>query len=328
MKLRSVLFVLFVLLVLSAPAPAADFIWAKGNIHTHTTNSDGDSPPETVVKWYKDHGYQFLAITDHGTVTDPAPLDTDPNDGFVLITGEELGVKYARKPIHGNGLGLAATLQSPITRATPARSLNDLVQLIRDAGGIPQVNHPNFGWSFGHRELLQVKSPYLMEIANGHPSVHNHGNIKFLPVEQTWDILLSNGETVYATATDDAHTFKRFDPKAANPGRGWVVTRVKSLEPKEILSALANGRFYASTGVELADYSFDGKTFAVSVVPKKDQTYLIRFVGKWGAVLQETPGVSALYCVTGPAERNSYIRCKVIADDGTVAWTQAYRIRN
>ncbi len=39
--------------------------WYKGNLHTHTWWSDGDSPPETVVAWYKEHGYQFLSITDH-----------------------------------------------------------------------------------------------------------------------------------------------------------------------------------------------------------------------------------------------------------------------
>ena len=317
-------FLLAVLLVFAGGAFAGEAFWAKGNIHTHTTNSDGDSAPQVVADWYKDHGYQWLAITDHGVVTDPSTVKT--GEGFVLITGEELGVRGAERPIHANGLGLAATLVTPTALATPAHSLHDIVQLIRDAGGIPQVNHPNFKWSFGHRELLQVKSPYLLEIANGHPTVHNCGDVTHLPVEQTWDILLSNGETVYATATDDAHHFKVFDAKRANPGRGWVVVRVSALDPKEILSALRSGRFYASTGVELKDCCFDGKTFGVRVVPKKDVTYLIRFVGKWGAVLQESPGVSATYRLQGQLARNAYVRCKVIGSDGSVAWTQAFRI--
>src|SRR5690242_20312077 len=44
----------------------------KGNIHTHTTWSDGDRPPQDVYLWFRERGYNFLAITDHNTITDPA----------------------------------------------------------------------------------------------------------------------------------------------------------------------------------------------------------------------------------------------------------------
>ena len=37
----------------------------RGNIHTHSTRSDGRLPPSQVVAAYRDHGYDFLAITDH-----------------------------------------------------------------------------------------------------------------------------------------------------------------------------------------------------------------------------------------------------------------------
>ena len=48
--------------------------WLKGNTHTHTNNSDGNSSPDTVVRWYREHGYQFLFVTDHEFNTDVAPL--------------------------------------------------------------------------------------------------------------------------------------------------------------------------------------------------------------------------------------------------------------
>jgi hypothetical protein len=44
--------------------------WYRGNTHTHTWWSDGDSPPETVVKWYKDHGYNFLVLSDHNVLSE------------------------------------------------------------------------------------------------------------------------------------------------------------------------------------------------------------------------------------------------------------------
>ena len=39
--------------------------WYRGNTHTHSLWSDGDAAPEMVVAWYKENGYDWLAITDH-----------------------------------------------------------------------------------------------------------------------------------------------------------------------------------------------------------------------------------------------------------------------
>jgi len=48
----------------SAPS-SAQSAWYRGNLHTHSLWSDGDDYPEMVVAWYKEHGYQFLALSDH-----------------------------------------------------------------------------------------------------------------------------------------------------------------------------------------------------------------------------------------------------------------------
>ena len=40
-------------------------LWYKGNLHTHTTESDGDAHPEDIVEWYKQHEYDFLVLSDH-----------------------------------------------------------------------------------------------------------------------------------------------------------------------------------------------------------------------------------------------------------------------
>jgi len=37
----------------------------RGNIHCHSTPSDGTLSPEDVVAAYREQGYDFLAITDH-----------------------------------------------------------------------------------------------------------------------------------------------------------------------------------------------------------------------------------------------------------------------
>ena len=48
-----------------ALAPRAAVRWFRGNTHTHTLWSDGDSAPELAVDWYRRHGYQFLVLSDH-----------------------------------------------------------------------------------------------------------------------------------------------------------------------------------------------------------------------------------------------------------------------
>ncbi|MDI6827855.1 MAG: CehA/McbA family metallohydrolase [Armatimonadota bacterium] len=310
----------------STAVKAEKWIWARGSLHAHTTNSDGDSPPQVVADWYRDNGYQFLAITDHEKLTDPAPLDKNPNDNFILISGEELAMPGKGAPIHANAFGIRETIKAPSRTFNAGRSVRRLVETIRNAGGIPMVNHPNWENGLLHNDLLYINGPYILEIANMGEGSKNEGNYARLSTEQIWDYLLSNGQDVYASATDDMHSIKDGPTGPNGPGKGWVVAKVRELTPQAVLASLMKGEFYSSTGVELADYSFDGRQFKVKVAPKPSQTYLIRFIGLWGSILQETEGTSATYMVNEETNRNSYVRCKVICSNGTVAWTQAYRI--
>ncbi len=43
--------------------------WYKGNLHTHSFWSDGDEFPETILDWYKSNDYQFIALSDHNTLS-------------------------------------------------------------------------------------------------------------------------------------------------------------------------------------------------------------------------------------------------------------------
>ena len=56
----------------ASPAPRPERAtgrWYKGNTHTHTINTDGDSSPEEVVGWYRQQKYHFLVLSDHDMVT-------------------------------------------------------------------------------------------------------------------------------------------------------------------------------------------------------------------------------------------------------------------
>ncbi|MEZ5387505.1 MAG: hypothetical protein R3F13_18495 [Prosthecobacter sp.] len=49
-------------------ANAGELKWFKGNTHTHSLWSDGNDFPEMITDWYKQHGYDFLAISDHNVL--------------------------------------------------------------------------------------------------------------------------------------------------------------------------------------------------------------------------------------------------------------------
>ncbi len=293
-------------------------IWVKGNTHCHTNNSDGDSTLQVVADWYRSHGYGFVFITDHNKVTELSAYSV-PGD-FLLIPGEEVSAGFGGKPVHLCGLGLSSVV-SPITGKSIADTLQQNVDAIAGAEAIPQINHPNWHYAFDHRELQEVTGCSLLEIYNASSGCNNPGDAAHLSVEQIWDVLLSEGKRFYAIASDDAHCYTTFDPSRDNPGTGWIVARVGKLTREDVMEALRKGDFYASTGVELADYAADGSSIRISVKPTEGKAYRIRFIGLHGKILREVDGVRAEYGLTGDSSER-YVRAKVICSDGTVAWTQ------
>jgi hypothetical protein len=52
-------------IVRDQPADDAAARYFKGNTHTHSLWSDGNGAPQLIARWYKERGYDFLALTDH-----------------------------------------------------------------------------------------------------------------------------------------------------------------------------------------------------------------------------------------------------------------------
>jgi hypothetical protein len=301
--------VAFLALVVSIPLNAD---WLKGNTHTHTLESDGDSTPADVVRWYREHGYDFLVITDHDKIT---RVD-DGDGGIVLIPGEEVTDRLPKKPLHVNAIGLTRVVK-PQGGANVVEVLQHDVDAIREAGGIAEINHPNFGWAFGAEELLHVNGATLLEIASGHPYVNMQGPPT---VEAMWDRLLASGKRIWAVGVDDSHHLKRpWDTDIAPPGKAWVVVRAETRDPKAIVDALVRVDFYASTGVELEDYTAGIAKLHVKVREKNLAHYTIAFIGNGGKVLQETAGAEATYTIRG---NERYVRARVTDSNGKCAWMQ------
>jgi hypothetical protein len=300
--------------------------WYKGNTHTHTLNSDGDTAPDEVARWYREHGYHFLFLTDHNFLTSVDGLNAlmGADERFLIIPGEEVTDRFNGVPIHINGLA--------VTRLVPPQggtSVSDVIQrdvnAIRAASGLPHLNHPNFGWAVTAADIKRVQNDKLFEIFNGHPLVNNDGGGDRPGLEEMWDDILSSGKLLYGLATDDAHHFKRpWDPTASSPGKGWIYVRAARLGAREIIDALDRGDFYASTGVELTDISFANGRMSVAVKAEQSSKYRIRFIGKDGKVLKEVPGPAGDYQVTGG---EGYVRAVIFESNGKRAWGQPVFVR-
>ena len=293
--------------------------WYKGNTHAHTVKSDGDATPRQAVRWYHDHEYNFLVITDHDHLTPVRALDTDPADDFLVIAGEELGATVQKKPVHVCGIGLGREVESQ-RGETIAEALQRDVDTVRAAGGIPQINHPNWKWAFTDAEMRGLRDVRLLEVINANRDCNNAGAGGHPSTEETWDRLLSAGMRIWAVASDDTHTyFGDWTPEKACPGRGWVMVRAAELTPAAITAALERGDFYASTGVVLKEVRAGEKEYAVEVEPESDFAYSVRFIGRDGRLLEEVHGTKAAYAVRGD---EGYVRAKVVCSSGEVALTQ------
>lgn len=324
--------------------------WYRCNTHTHTSarpNSDANGDPDFVARWYKAHGYQCLVITDHEYLTHVDPLNRAyGQDGrFLVMRGQEI-TQILRDPSHPdgarhahvNGIDIGKVIM-PIGHPAQAEGISMAeaytrnIAAVYDAGGIPQVNHPNLHWSVRLDDLLPVTRPFLLEVWNSFPSSNNLGGADEAgavspSTEGLWDALLSRGKVVWGAASDDVHEYYKLDDRESpTPGKGWIVLQASSLTAESVMDALRKGRFYASTGIVLDRYAADDAGISMTFVPppnwnstlKLRTRYVTRFIGENGRLLAEVPGLSPRYRFKGD-ER--YVRASITDSDGRRAWTQ------
>ncbi len=364
--------------------------WWKGNLHSHTFWSDGDDFPEMVTQWYKDHGYHFLALSDHNIlsqgqrwmpVTDARRAAFDKylarfGDEWVQTRENDKGQTEVRlKPLSElrclfEQPGRFLLIQSEEITDKPHLNAINLIDLIPPQGGstmaeilqnnidavlaqqkrtgqtmlVHHVNHPNFQWALTAEDMVGLTGFRFFEVYNAHGYVNDEGDELRASTERMWDIMLTrrlaemDASVVYGVATDDAHNYHHFAPRAANPGQAWVVVRAAHLTPESIIRAMDAGEFYSSTGVALKDVAFQGKTLTVTIDPEPGVTYTTQFIGTRrgydptsravtdaegkeirttrrysddiGAVLAQVQGTTAQYRCQGD---EIYVRAKVIS---------------
>ncbi len=227
-------------------------LWLKGNIHSHTTFSDGILTPEQMKAAYKEHGYDFLAITDHDFYTDTRAMT---EKDFTMIQGYELWANASNgHDIHVNflwedGLELVApNTHCGLPERTGATSVAYCYDM-RERGAYVMLNHPH--WSMLTSPEIEDENPYhAVEIMNYSTEwLENTGDGSIF-----WTEMLYRGVRLFGGGSDDNHNHGEMDTMYCDSFGGFTVVKAADRSSKAILEALKTGSFYTSTGPAIYDF--------------------------------------------------------------------------
>ena len=293
--------------------------WFKGNLHTHTTKSDGDETPEKVCEWFEKHEYDFLVLSDHNHLT-LIDYESTGNSTLKMIPGEEVTAFASSNmaPVHIGAIGISK-LVKPVICEDVISTLQINIDQILEAGGIACINHPNFKWAFDHREMIETEGAALFEVYNASRGCNNLGGDGKFSTSDMWDHMLTQKKVIYGAATDDSHDYRDFAPDKHNPGRGWVVVRSESGNQDSLIENMRNGNFYSSSGVSLDDLESSDHHIEFSISQIGASLYSTKLIGENGRILKEISGNKIKYEFEG---NEGYVRAEVMDSDGAFAWTQ------
>lgn len=273
--------------------------WLRGNLHAHTTASDGLQPIQKVIADYAELGYDFLSISDHDILTRGADYAKLDSHGLVLIPGNEV----SRNGVHLLHVGADRLIK-------PHTERQQVIDEINTSTGFAVVNHPNWLADFNHCpfESLDRWQGYLgMEIFNG-----TIGRFDGSPyATDKWDRLLGKGRRVWGFANDDSHL------PGADIGLGWNMVGTSDRSVAGILDAMRHGCFYASTGVTITSIQVDGNLIRVEA-SNADCIIAYQQVGREFARVEST-SLEA----TVPTDAR-YVRFECLGRGGRAAWTQPF----
>lgn len=312
----------------NAGATDAQTRWFRGNTHTHTNKA----APDVVARWYREHHYHFVVLTDVNRQTAVEGLNSifAAPGRFLVLDGIEISQPQGKRLIDVNGIGLTGEIDRP-AGGSIAEMLNSSARVIRRAGGIPIIDHPNLTWALTDADIAAASEFRHFEVWNAEPGMHNRGGGGSPSTEEIWDAVLSRGQLLYGLAVDDSHDFHgEFGQWRANPGRAWIMVRASELSRQALLDAIDKGDFYASTGVELLDYEVSGEAIHIELPeevyvfdwlesgrnPTRYRTY---FIGRSGEVLAIDESLKPRYEFRGD---ELYVRARIEDSSGAVAWTQ------
>lgn len=282
--------------------------FCKGNLHTHSTHSDGKREPAGVIATYREAGYDFIALTDHFLASYDFPIvDTRAlrSEGFTTLIGAEL-----HAPALGNGERwhiLAVGLPFGFAPVAQDETGPQLAARAAAAGAYVAIAHPAW-YGLTVEDALSLEAAHAVEVFN--TTCRYEGDRG-----ESWhlaDLLLARGKRLLACATDDAHFAERPDQFG-----GWVMVRAERPEPELLLAALKAGHYYSSQGPDFTNIAIEGDEIRIESSPVRE----IYAVGR-GSVNRRALG--ELTTATFPLEpfrKGGYCRVTLIDAAGKRAWS-------
>ncbi|NLV74216.1 MAG: PHP domain-containing protein [Chloroflexi bacterium] len=274
--------------------------WYRGNLHAHTTQSDGLFSPEEVTAFYRSVGYDFMAITDHWVYT----AGTRSADGsWITIAGSELhGEGYHMLTVGTSGLPDRALAADPAVLAAEVARL----------GGLAFYAHP-YWTGQTYDKLVTTPAVLGIEVYNG--VCDQEVGLGYSRNE--WDEALCTGKQLYGLATDDGHG------GGGHKALGWVMVRATELEEGAIIEALRKGNFYSSNGPAITDLRLtrqDGKpALVVRCSPCRSITLYAAM--PMGRRINAPEGGLITSAVLGVFPEQRFVRVECEDATGHVAWS-------
>lgn len=223
----------------------------RGNLHGHSTESDGAWSPAEYIRRYRQNGYDFVALTDH-CIEQYGYVISDTRafrrDDFTTLIGAELhpGQIESGSAWHLLAVGLPLDFETH----RPSDSGADVVKRAREAGAFVAATHPNW-YAQTVRDYESLGAADAIECYNGNCDVGADRGYSWHFI----DMLLHRGHRVGAIAVDDLHAKNG----VGDFMRGWVYVKAEMLTPSALLRALKAGHYYSSTGAQLHQISFNGR---------------------------------------------------------------------
>jgi predicted metal-dependent phosphoesterase TrpH len=297
---------------MSASAFSAPGRFFKGNLHTHSTRSDGLIEPEEVCKRYRERGYDFLCLSDHFLPAYDYPVvDTSAyrTNTFTTIHGAECHALATEGGEHWHILAVGLPLDFEPNRQDETGP--QLAQRCLDAGAFVVIPHPEW-YGLTLADAHSIPGAYAVEVYNHTSQVKQArgGGAYYL------DALLNTGRHINAVAADDAHWAVEGDQNHDAFG-GWVMVKSERNEPDALVAALKAGNYYSTQGpiiedIRVADGKIDIACSAANqivVVGRNSKNQVT-----WGRDL-----TSAQFPLTKFAD--DWCRVMIVAADGKIAWS-------
>ena len=283
----------------------------KGALHCHTTRSDGADNPADTIRYHAEHGYQFMALTDHRCYN---RQNYAPETAITIIPGMEFDATFEKEKgfrcFHTVCIG-PADERNPFTQdqrfdsgvASNQTEYQPYLDWLHQSHQLTVYCHPEWS-STPARYFDQLKGNFAMEIWNTGCAQDNGMDTN----AAYWDELLGQGQRIYGVATDDGHHMGQHCV-------GYVMVNASNTVDA-ILAALAEGRFYSSCGPVIQDfYVEDGVAHVVC-----EPCATIQFCAdKHPTVQFQEEGIT--HAMLDLRHQYDYIRVSVIDAQGRRAWT-------